>query len=382
MKKLLVNMTLLFCCLAVAGGVEATRLVAASLSTSISNGLIPEGITDTFVPNSPVIHAVVVFTDSDAGTTARGSWIAVDAIETSNYEIDSAVVKLTQGDTRAHFQLTKPDNGWPEGNYKLNIYLDETFITAVPFTVARSSDQTIFGSSNNSKGLSERSGLSAQSSMVGSWQCQMSMSGLPLGAGLLSFNHNGKATMGDTPFDYQVLQGGLIRLQDQSGYNDYAYKLSGDNLEMSYSDGAKFVCRRTSQAEGTMTRNNMPGGNNNQAGGQSAWQLQGTFCSWSVSSSYYSSSDYSSYSSTQRITFDGRGRWSFGSESSFSSNAGLAYSGGDGGESGLYQVNGNQILYRTNSGEQGIAQVKMQQNNGQITEIMVDGTLYSPALCE
>jgi len=71
MKKLLVNMTLLFCCLAVAGGVEATRLVAASLSTSISNGLIPEGITDTFVPNSPVIHAVVVFTDSDAGTTAR-----------------------------------------------------------------------------------------------------------------------------------------------------------------------------------------------------------------------------------------------------------------------------------------------------------------------
>jgi hypothetical protein len=70
-----------------------------------------------------------------------------------------------------------------------------------------------------------------------------------------------------------------------------------------------------------------------------------------------------------------------GSESSFSGDAGSAYSGGGVDNSGSYRVNGRQIVYTTNSGEQGIATVNMQQNDGHITEIYLGQDLYSPSLC-
>jgi len=400
MTKTIAGLLAVALLLAGSASAGATRLVAASMARSVTDGTVPEGITDAFPPDAPAIHAVVVFADAEAGTKVRGSWVAVDAIQTPNYEIDSTTVALGAGEQRTHFQLSRPKNGWPQGHYKLNLYLDGTLVTAVPFQVGQAAGSEAFAppSSPPSQGHAQRSPSGAATppapSVVGAWQCRMSMNGTPVGAGAVSFGADGRATIGGRPFRYQMRSGNVLRLQDASGYSDYTYELSDAGLTMRYSDGSAFACTRPAAGGGAMgaaARGGPPGHNRTVgAGGGAAgggtgneWQLQGTFCHTGGSSSYSSSSSYSGYSHTERITFDGHGHWSFGSEAAFSSNAGL-YSRGGGGaeESGRYRVVGRQIQYQTASGEQGVAQVKVQQNDGRITEITVEGTLYSPFLCE
>jgi len=71
------------------------------------------------------------------GTKVQGTWVSVDAIETPNYQIDSSeVVTKAQGDARVHFQISKPQKGWPVGSYRLDINVDGKFITSIPFSVA------------------------------------------------------------------------------------------------------------------------------------------------------------------------------------------------------------------------------------------------------
>ena len=371
---------------------RAARLVAASMARSVTEGTIAEGITDTFPPDAPAIHAVVVFADVAAGTIVRGVWVAVDAIATPNYQIDATALELAAGEARAHFQISKPNSGWPVGSYKLELSVAGVFVTSIPFKVAEPSGGA---PTDWAAGRTAPPAPTPAPSVVGSWQCQFSMTGVPLGGGPVSFGADGRATVGGNPFAYQLLPGNLLRLQDATGANDYNYQLVDPQLTMTYGDGSAFTCTRgvaaaTPPAYGGRQpaydqgaeRGGQPAYGQQGSGGNT-WQLQGTFCHWGGSSNYYSSSDYSSYSSTQRISFDGRGRWAFGSETSFTSDVGNYASGGGGADnSGTYRVAGNQIQYQTAAGEQGVAQVKIRQNDGRITEILVDGDLYAPAVCE
>jgi hypothetical protein len=217
--------------------------------------------------------------------------------------------------------------------------------------------------------------VSATPGIEGQWQCQMGYQGNTAGAGTISFDKNGQCVMGGQPFSYKLLDGKTLQISNGTATDSYTYKLGKDKLELSYRDGSTFDCTRQASSS-------TPGGLLNQSGrgqpqtGGNEWQVQGTFCHYSGSSSYGSS-----YSSTSRISFDGQGHWSMGSESSFSGDAGSAYSGGGVDSSGTYRVNGRQIIYATNSGEQGVARVNMQQNDGRITEIYVGEDLYSPSLC-
>ncbi|MFQ5584857.1 MAG: hypothetical protein ACE5GL_10515, partial [Calditrichia bacterium] len=86
--------------------------------------------------------------------------------------------------------------------------------------------------------------------------------------------------------------------------------------------------------------------------------------------------------STQWAYFDGQGGFSYGSEASFSSDDGLAYGGSPGGEKGTYRVAGDQVYLTFADGSQGVATVKIRQNDGRITELMYEGDLYAAELCE
>ena len=75
--------------------------------------------------------------------------------------------------------------------------------------------------------------------------------------------------------------------------------------------------------------------------------------------------------------------FSYGSEASFSGEAGMAYSGDQSpGNRGTYSVQGNRIHLRFSDGSSALATVHMRQNNGAITEVMYEGTLYATGLCE
>jgi hypothetical protein len=104
--------------------------------------------------------------------------------------------------------------------------------------------------------------------------------------------------------------------------------------------------------------------------------LRGRLCSWSGSSG-----GGSSFSTTYWARFDGRGRFVYGSESSYSGGNGSMNNGGaEGG--GTYEVRGNRIILRYDEGGVDVAAVHNRAADGRITEVMFEGRLYAAALCE
>jgi hypothetical protein len=115
--------------------------------------------------------------------------------------------------------------------------------------------------------------------------------------------------------------------------------------------------------------------------GAGAHLLRGLLCS-------HSGGSIASWS--RRLSFDGKGRVSTGSEmvaggnfNDQSGNTTGSWGAGSnsGGGSGTYSVQGNQVTLRLGSGAR-TCQVHFRQGNGAITELMCDGQLYAGGLCD
>jgi hypothetical protein len=92
---------------------------------------------ESFGVQTSGIVAVVGLKEVKPGTRVKGCWVAVDTVAVSNYEIDSAEVQLTKsGDNVAQFAISKPDNDWPVGKYKLDVYVDGQLSKSAFFEVA------------------------------------------------------------------------------------------------------------------------------------------------------------------------------------------------------------------------------------------------------
>lgn len=216
---------------------------------------------------------------------------------------------------------------------------------------------------------------SAEHAIAGQWRCQMSYMGDSTDSGMFSFDKSGQCVMGGQTFSCKLLSGNKLQISNGSATDSYTYSVDKDKLKLSYHDGSVFDCTKQSASAAPGGLLQKPAKAQQEKSGNE-WQLQGTFCHYSGSSSYGSS-----YSTTSRISFDGQGHWNMGSESSFSGDAGSAYSGGGVDNSGTYRVTGGRVIYSTSSGEQGVVTVNMQQNDGRITEIYLGQDLYSPSLC-
>lgn len=365
---------------------QAAEVVSVTLSLGVSDNLVPIQPGDHFSTRAPALHALAELENVTAPTEVEGSWIAIDAITTPNYVIDSVVVSLNPGATHAHFSLSKPTSDWPAGNYELAISVNGTLVGKAPFVVSDSAPVPAAASiggqlttppfatpAQSSPSISAAAPAPAQT-IVGNWQCQMSFNGSVMGKGVMAFDANNRVTFNQSTFAYQLISANQLRLQDQVSQHDYEYQLAGNALKMRYGDGSTFDCVRGQQMAGAMGQPQAQGGmmgGQSQGGGAANWQLRGTFCSFSGSSSY---------SSTGYLNFDGQGRWSQSSESSFSNQHGSGY-GQSGNTGGSYQVSGKIVQYQSDAGEQGTAEVHMQQNNGQITEIMIGRQLYAMGMC-
>jgi frataxin-like iron-binding protein CyaY len=204
------------------------------------------------------------------------------------------------------------------------------------------------------------------STLSGKWLFQNQQGQLVLeflSANQLSFN--GETTQ------YQLKEG-VIQAMGDYGWIDYPYTLSQGTLTITFPDGSQFPFTRTSS-----TATNQQGMSQQKGGGESTWQLNGVLCSWSGSSN-----DYSSYSRTRKLVFDGKGNYQFGSESSFSSGDGLAYGGNPNVETGTYSVGENIVTLYSQSGETSQFKINMRQDSGMITELMYEETIYATSLCE
>ena len=94
------------------------------------------GVTNRFGPDTPEIHLLASLEQIKSGSKLKCNWIAVDAIATPNYQIDTTeVVFQKDGEGTAHFSVSRPTKGWPPGNYKIDLYLDGDLLTSAPFSI-------------------------------------------------------------------------------------------------------------------------------------------------------------------------------------------------------------------------------------------------------
>jgi hypothetical protein len=209
-------------------------------------------------------------------------------------------------------------------------------------------------------------GKPSESSLIGRWLFQS-----PEGQIVLEFLSPNQLALNGTTTQYQLKEG-IIQAMGDYGWEDYPYTLTNDNLIITFPGGTKIPFSKTAgfaQAQ--------PGMSNQQTGGGASWQLRGTLCSWSGSSG-----GVSSYSSSDRINFDGQGNFTFGRESSFSSDAGLAYGNNPNRQHGTYRVEDRFVILIFQSGETYRVNINMRQDNGMITELMYNDKLYATGLCD
>ena len=228
----------------------------------------------------------------------------------------------------------------------------------------------------------------APKDLLGAWQCETDKGQVALlfqSANLLNF--------ACSDYKYTATKK-LIRVTGANGERiDYEYELEGRELAVILPTGDIMDCAR--QAAATAPPENRPGPAERQAapaqggGGRLNSALAGMLCSYSGSSS-----STGSYSSSNRVSFDGRGRFVVGSESSFTTyqhnqqgdhtgtGIGASSSGGNGGR---YEVTALQVAAPIrvvwDNGEQDGAAVHFIAG-GRITEIKYGTTLYAAGLCD
>jgi hypothetical protein len=208
------------------------------------------------------------------------------------------------------------------------------------------------------------------SNLTGTWIFQNQQGQL-----VLEFNTASQLTLNGASTQYQLKQG-VIQAMGDYGWIDYPYTLNQGVLTITFPDGTQIPFTKSSSTAINQQGMNQQGANQ-QGGGGSAWQLRGSLCNWSGSSS-----STSSYSSTRKLVFDGQGNYQFGKEGSFSGDDGLAYSGDPNVETGTYSVGTNTVTLNNQSGQTYQFQIKIRDDNGVITCIEYEGALYSTTLCE
>lgn len=199
--------------------------------------------------------------------------------------------------------------------------------------------------------------------LKGSWQSQDEE------AVQLIFNNNGTLTFDGDTLNYSI-SGNNINVETEEGIIPYPYILKGNILTVTFPEGYKMIFKKlSSQNQNVNTQNNNTNSSQN-------YLLNGNFCSYSSSTTYNSS-----YSSQNKVYFDGAGKFYYGgSESSMSSSVGSYYGNSGSQNVGTYKVSGKTIYLTDAQGETAQAQVHFINSTG-ISEVMYNGKLYGKALC-
>jgi len=69
----------------------------------------------------------------------RVAWIAEDVsgVAPPDYKIDEATTVVTEPNSHGIFTLSRPESGWAEGKYRVEFYLDQTFVDAVRVEIGK-----------------------------------------------------------------------------------------------------------------------------------------------------------------------------------------------------------------------------------------------------
>jgi len=79
-----------------------------------------------FAPDVPAVYTVFTLSDVPANTTIKSVWIAEKtASAPDDYKIDETSLAMGGNLNSGNFLLSRPTNGWPAGQYRVELYIGE-----------------------------------------------------------------------------------------------------------------------------------------------------------------------------------------------------------------------------------------------------------------
>lgn len=96
----------------------------------------------TFAPGTPKIFVHAGLADVAHGSKVSSDWIAEDTggVAPPNYKIDSVTLDTGMLTNVVTFSLSKPNNGWPAGKYRVDLFIDGKTAGAAHFKVNKDAD--------------------------------------------------------------------------------------------------------------------------------------------------------------------------------------------------------------------------------------------------
>lgn len=93
---------------------------------------------DTFKVDTPKIYVYFNFENMPNGSKLKGSWVCEKSdAAPPNFKIDEATVEVGMLTNSGNFSLSKPTKGWPEGDYHVDLCLDDKVMETVKFKVSK-----------------------------------------------------------------------------------------------------------------------------------------------------------------------------------------------------------------------------------------------------
>ncbi len=92
----------------------------------------------TFAPQTAKIFLRTKLVDVPSGSRVKSDWIAEKTqVAPPNYKIDSVEMKVGPMGNSANFNFSKPTAGWPLGDYRIDLFIDDKPAGQVKFKVAK-----------------------------------------------------------------------------------------------------------------------------------------------------------------------------------------------------------------------------------------------------
>jgi hypothetical protein len=115
---------------------EGVTLSEATMCRSVDNDMRPVDATDIFTTDTPEIFCSVKLSSAPSDTEVKAEWIYVQGeLEGVENHLIYDYSLTAEGTRYLSFSLTKPEAGWPKGEYKVVLYVNGTEKLNVPFTV-------------------------------------------------------------------------------------------------------------------------------------------------------------------------------------------------------------------------------------------------------
>ena len=112
-------------------------LSEATMTTTVDENMQPLDTTDVFTPDTPEIFCTFKLSNAPPDTEIKAKWVYIEGEleDVSNYLVDDKWSTTTDCTRYISVSIIRPYDGWPKGDYKVILYVDDKEELSVPFYV-------------------------------------------------------------------------------------------------------------------------------------------------------------------------------------------------------------------------------------------------------